>query len=105
MIHVQASTLVLKLFARGLRHSNLRTHATLHVWKLLAWVDAEEMAGEKEMTCCVRGHHVYKNIRAAAIGDVLVCSCWCVVVRKANYGRSHEGFRKPYLYGFFVLPV
>ena len=35
---------------------------------------AEEMACEKEMACCVRGYHVYKDIRAAAIGEVLVCS-------------------------------
>ena len=32
---------------------------------------AEEMAGEKEIACCVRGYHV--NIWAAAIGEVLVC--------------------------------
>ena len=35
---------------------------------------AEEMACEKEMACCVRGYHVYKDIWAAAIGEVLVCS-------------------------------
>ena len=35
---------------------------------------AEEMAGEKEMACCVRGYQVYKDIWAAAIGEVLVCS-------------------------------
>ena len=35
---------------------------------------AEEMAGEKEMACCVRGYHVYKDIWAAAIREVLVCS-------------------------------
>ena len=34
---------------------------------------AEEMACEKEMAC-VRGYHVYKDIWAAAIGEVLVCS-------------------------------
>ena len=34
---------------------------------------AKEMAGENEMACCVRGYHVYKDIWAAAIGDVLVC--------------------------------
>ena len=34
-----------------------------------------EMAcrGEKEVTCCVRGYHVYKDIWAAAIGEELVC--------------------------------
>ena len=35
---------------------------------------AEEMAGEKEIASCVRGYHVHKDIRAAAIGEVLVCS-------------------------------
>ena len=34
---------------------------------------AEEMAGEKDMAC-VRGYHVYKDIWAAAIWEVLVCS-------------------------------
>ena len=33
---------------------------------------AEEMAGEKEIACCVRGH-IYKDIWAAAIREVLVC--------------------------------
>ena len=32
------------------------------------------MACEKEMACCVRGYHVYKDILAAAIGEVLACS-------------------------------
>ena len=32
------------------------------------------MAGEKESACCVRGYHVYKDIWAAAIWEVLVCS-------------------------------
>ena len=35
---------------------------------------AEEMACEKEMACCVRSYHVYKDIWPAAIGEVLVCS-------------------------------
>ena len=35
---------------------------------------AKEMACKKEMACCVRGYHVYKDIWAAAIGEVLVCS-------------------------------
>ena len=37
---------------------------------------AEEMAGEKEIACCVRGYHVHKDIwpRAVAIREVLVCS-------------------------------
>jgi len=33
----------------------------------------KEMAGEKEMACCVRGYHEDKDIWAAAIGEVLVC--------------------------------
>ena len=32
------------------------------------------MACEKEMVCCVKGYHVYKDIWAAAIGEVLVCN-------------------------------
>ena len=35
---------------------------------------AEEMAGEKDTACCVRGYHVYKDIWAAAIQEVLVSS-------------------------------
>ena len=35
---------------------------------------AEEMACEKKMVCCVRGYQAYKDIWAAAIGEVLVCS-------------------------------
>ena len=43
---------------------------------------AEEVAGENEMACCVRGYHVYKAIWAAAIGVVMVCHHWCVVVKQ-----------------------
>ena len=45
-------------------------------WALIEEIapHAEEMAGEKEMACCVRGYHVYKDIWAAAIREVLVCS-------------------------------
>ena len=32
------------------------------------------MAGEKEIACCVRCYLVYKDIWAAAIWEVLVCS-------------------------------
>ena len=35
---------------------------------------AKEMACEKEMVCFVRGYQVYKDIGAAAIGEMLVCS-------------------------------
>ena len=31
------------------------------------------MASEMEMPCCVRGYHVYKEVREAAIGEVLEC--------------------------------
>ena len=34
---------------------------------------AKEMAGEKEIACCVRDYHVYKDIWAAAIREVEVC--------------------------------
>ena len=30
--------------------------------------------GEKELACCVRGYHVYRDIWAAAIGEELECS-------------------------------
>ena len=42
----------------------------------MACHDEEEMAyhSEKETACCVRGYNVYKDIWAAAIGEVLVCS-------------------------------
>ena len=42
---------------------------------------AEEMAGEKEIACCVRGH-VYKDIWAAAIREVLVCTLYGTNVGK-----------------------
>ena len=31
------------------------------------------MACEKEMACCVRGYHVYKDMWATATDEVLVC--------------------------------
>ena len=46
-------------------------------WALIGEIAprAEEMACEKEMACCVRGCHVYKDIWAVAIiVEVLVCS-------------------------------
>ena len=45
-------------------------------WALIEEITphAKEMAGEKEMACCVRGYHIYKDIWAAAIREVLVCS-------------------------------
>ena len=38
--------------------------------------------GEKEVACCVRGYHVYKDIWAAAIGEELVC------IREPTNSRS-----------------
>ena len=48
---------------------------TNHRWALIEEIAprAEDMAGEKEIACCVRGH-VYKAIWAAAIWEVLVCN-------------------------------
>ena len=47
-------------------------------WALIEEITprAEEMAGEKEIACCVRGYYVYKDIHvwAAAILEVLVYS-------------------------------
>ena len=40
------------------------------------------MAGEKKIACCVRGYQVYKDIWAAAIREVLVCSTKPTNVRK-----------------------
>ena len=50
---------------------------TSHVWwGLIEEIApcAEEMACEKEMVCCVRSYQVYKDMWAAAIGEVLLCS-------------------------------
>ena len=42
---------------------------TSHGWALIEEIapHAEDMAGEKEITCCVRSYHVYNAIWAAAI--------------------------------------
>ena len=50
-------------------------------WALIEGIapHAKEMAGEKEMACCVRGYHVYKDMWAAAIGELLLCHHWCVI--------------------------
>ena len=40
------------------------------------------MAGEKEMACCVRGYHEYKDIKAAATRKVLVCGRLRTVIGK-----------------------
>ena len=58
---------------------------TSHVWCALIEeiaARAKKMAGEKEMACCVRGSHKYKDIEAAATGEVLVCRRWRAVVGK-----------------------
>ena len=50
---------------------------TSHLWWALAkeiTPCAKAIAREKEMVCCVKGCHVYEDIWAAAIGEVLVCS-------------------------------
>ena len=54
---------------------------------------AEEMAGEKEMTYCVRRYHEDKDIEAAAIGQVLVCRRWRAVVEKIFVVYSRKYFR------------
>ena len=53
-------------------------------WALIEEISAhgEEIANEKVIACCVRGYHVYKDILAAAIGEILVCRCWYVVIGK-----------------------
>jgi len=63
-------------------------------WALIEEIapHAEEMAGEKEMACCVRGYHVYKDIWAAAIWEVLVCSTEPTNVEKINYNYLHKIF-------------
>ena len=39
------------------------------------WALIEEIALlAEEVVCCVRGYHVYKDVWAAAIGEVLACS-------------------------------
>ena len=53
----------------------------------IALLCAEEMVCEKEMVCGVRGYHVYKDIWAPAIGEVLVCSREPTNVRVKLYIR------------------
>ena len=45
-------------------------------WALIEEITphAEETACEKEMACCVRGYHVYKDTWAPAIGELLARS-------------------------------
>ena len=51
--------------------SLLESSFTSRVW----WALIEEIAPRaEEMTCCVRGYHMYKDTWAVAVGEVLVCS-------------------------------
>ena len=45
-------------------------------WALIEEITphADEMAGEKDIASCVRGYYICKDIWAAAIWEVLVCS-------------------------------
>ena len=61
---------------------------------------AEEMAGEKEMACCVRGYHEDKDIWAAAIGEVLVCRRWHAAIGKIFVVKLYS--RKIFSYVFCV---
>ena len=43
----------------------------------------EEIAAHaKEIACCIKGYHEYKDIEAAATREVLVCRRWRAVVGK-----------------------
>ena len=64
-----------KYWRKIISHRANWTKIILQVWWALIeeiTPRAEEMADEKEMACCVRGYHVYKDIWAATIGEVLV---------------------------------
>ena len=71
-------------------------------WSLIEEITlhAEEMAGEKETACCVRGYHIYKDIWAAAIWEVLVCSTKPTNVGKIFAVKLYS--RKIFLYVFYV---
>ena len=60
-------------------------------WALIEEITprAKEMTGEKQMVWCVRGYHIYKSIWAAAIGELLVCRCWCVVIGKFSLLKNY----------------
>ena len=60
---------------------------------------AEEMAGEKEIVCSVRGH-VYKDIWATAIQEVLMCSMEPTNVAKIFVVKLY--LRKIFSYVFCV---
>ena len=71
-------------------------------WALIEEIapHAEEMAGEKEIACCVRGYHVYKNLWAAAIREVVVRSTEPTNVGTIFVVKSYS--RKIFLYVFCV---
>ena len=55
---------------------NKNNFTNLVWWSLIEEIAlcAEEMPGEKEIACCVRGYHAKEDIWTAAIREVLVCS-------------------------------
>ena len=72
-------------------------------WALIEEITprAEEMAGEKEIACCVRGYHVYKDILwAVAIREVLVCSMELTNIGKIFIVKLY--LRKIFSYVFCV---
>ena len=71
-------------------------------WALIEEIvpHAEGMAGEKEMACCVKGCNVYKDIWAAAIGKMMVCSREPTNVGKIFIVKLYS--RKIFLYVFGV---
>ena len=74
-----------KKYSRKIQTKLNKNNFTSRVlWALIEEIapHAEGMAGEKEMACCVRGYHVYKDIWAAQLG-----MCWCIVA-----GVSFENF-------------
>ena len=60
---------------------------------------AEEMAGEKKIACCVRDH-VYKDIWATAIREVLMCSMEPTNVAKIFVVKLYS--RKIFSYVFCI---
>ena len=63
---------------------------------------AKEMTGEKEMAYCVRCYHAYKDIWAAAIREVLVCSTEPTNVGKIFVVELYSHFRTFSVYKIFL---
>ena len=63
---------------------------------------AKEIAGEKEMACCVRSYHEYKDIEAEATGKVLVYCRWHSVVGKIYVVKLVIYLCKIFSYTFYV---